>query len=75
MTPWWIGLGATFASVVYVGYQFTKLDCGPATTSVLAFIVLGASPTVYLFLMRLDVQELSESGRRDQDKAATSSHQ
>ena len=41
------------AAVIYVGYQFTTLQCGAGTAAFLAFIVLGVVPAVYLSLMYL----------------------
>jgi hypothetical protein len=61
MLPWWIGLAIILAAVLYVGYQFTTLDCGPAMAGVLAFIVLGVIPVVYLALMYLTLKSQSES--------------
>jgi hypothetical protein len=59
--PWWIGLAIVLAAVVYVGYQFTTLDCGPVTAGLLAFIVLGVIPAVYLALMYLTFKNQYES--------------
>lgn len=61
MLPWWIGLAIILAAVVYVGYQFTTLDCGPVTAGLLAFIVLGVIPVVYLALMYLTLKSQYES--------------
>jgi hypothetical protein len=64
LLPWWIGLVIIAVAVVYVGYQFTTLNCGPATAGSLAFIVLGVIPAVYLSLMYMTLksQAASESG-------------
>ena len=51
LTPWWIGLLIIVLAVGYVAYLFTTLDCDIAP--VLAFLVLGAVPIVYLVLMYL----------------------
>jgi hypothetical protein len=61
MLPWWIGLAIILAAVGYVGYQFTTLDCGPVTAGLLAFIVLGVIPVVYLALMYLTLKSQYES--------------
>jgi hypothetical protein len=61
MLPWWIGLAIILVAVVYVGYQFTTLDCGPVTAGLLAFIVLGVIPVVYLALMYLTLKSQYES--------------
>ena len=55
LLPWWIGLAIIAAAVLYIGYQFTKLasDCGPVAAGLLAFVVLGVIPAVYLALMYL----------------------
>jgi hypothetical protein len=63
LLPWWIGLAIILVAVVYVGYQFSTLGCGPGTAGVLAFIVLGVMPTVYLVLMYLTLRSQSESER------------
>jgi hypothetical protein len=59
---WWIGLAITAAAVAFVGYQFTREDCGPNEGS-LAFIVLGVIPAVYLSLMYLTLKSQAESER------------
>jgi hypothetical protein len=61
MLPWWIGLAIILVAVMYVGYQFTTLDCGPVTAGLLAFIVLGVIPVVYLALMYLTLKSQYES--------------
>ena len=61
MLPWWIGLAIILVAVVYVGYQFTMLECGPVTAGFLAFGVLGVIPAVYLTLMYLTLKSQSES--------------
>jgi hypothetical protein len=37
------------------------LNCGPVTTGILAFIVLGVNPAVYLSLMYLTLKGQAES--------------
>lgn len=64
LVPWWIGLAVIAAAVIYVGYQFTRLDCGPVQAGLLAFIVLGVIPVVYLVLMYLTLKSQSESERQ-----------
>jgi hypothetical protein len=61
LLPWWIGLAIILAAVIYVGYQFTTLECGAGTAGFLAFIVLGVVPAVYLSLMYLTLKSESES--------------
>jgi hypothetical protein len=61
LLPWWIGLAIVAAAVAYVGYQFTTLDCGPVTAGLLAFVVLGVIPVVYLTLMYITLKSQSES--------------
>jgi hypothetical protein len=61
LLPWWIGLAIILAAVIYVGYQFTTLGCGPGTAGFLAFIVLGVLPAVYLVLMYMTLKSQSES--------------
>jgi hypothetical protein len=63
LLPWWIGLTVIVAAVIYVGYQFTTLGCGPATAGSLAFIVLGVVPAVYLVLMYLTFKSQADSER------------
>jgi hypothetical protein len=63
LLPWWIGLAIILAAVVYVGYQFTNLGCGPGTAAFLAFIVLGVVPAVYMVLMYLTLKSQSDSER------------
>jgi hypothetical protein len=63
LLPWWIGLAITLAAVVYLGYQFTSLDCGPVGVGLLAFGVLGVIPAVYLILMYLTFKSQAESER------------
>ncbi len=65
LLPWWIGLAIIAAAVVYVGYQFSKLasDCGPVAAGLLAFIVLGIIPAVYLALMYLTFKSQADSER------------
>ena len=63
LLPWWIGLAIILGAVIYVGYLFTTLECGAGTAAVLAFIVLGAVPAVYLSLMYLTLKSQSESER------------
>ena len=63
LLPWWIGLAIILAAVIYVGYQFTTLQCGAGTAAFLAFIVLGVVPAVYLSLMYLTFRSQSESER------------
>lgn len=63
LLPWWIGLAIILAAVAYVGYQFTTLDCGPVTAGILAFIVLGVIPVVYLSLMYLTLKGQAASER------------
>jgi hypothetical protein len=60
LLPWWIGLVITAAAVAFVGYRFTRADCGPNESS-LAFIVLGIIPVVYLALMYLTLKSQAES--------------
>ena len=62
LLPWWIGLALIAAAVAYVGYQFTTLNCGPVTAGLLAFIVLGVVPVVYLILMYLTFRSQAEGG-------------
>lgn len=64
LLPWWIGLAVIAAAVLYVGYQFTTLDCGPAMAGGLAFIVLGIIPVVYLALMYLTLKSQADDERR-----------
>lgn len=63
--PWWIGLAIIAAAVVYIGYQFTNLapDCGPVAAGLLAFVVLGVIPVVYLGLMYLTFKSQADSER------------
>jgi hypothetical protein len=63
LLPWWIGLAIILAAVIYVGYQFTTLECGAGTAGFLAFFVLGVVPAVYLSLMYLTLRSQSESER------------
>jgi hypothetical protein len=63
LLSWWIGLAIILAAVVYVGYQFTNLACGPGIAGTLAFIVLGVMPAVYLVLMYLTLKSQSDSER------------
>lgn len=63
LLPWWIGLAIIVAAVVYAGYQFTTLECGPGTAGFLAFVVLGVVPVVYLALMYLTLRGQSDSER------------
>ena len=63
LLPWWIGLAIILAAVVYVGYQFTALECGPGPAAFLAFVVLGVVPAVYLSLMYLTFRSQSETER------------
>lgn len=63
LAPWWIGLAVILAAIIYVGYQFTTLECGAGRAGFLAFIVLGAVPAVYLILMYLTLKSQSESER------------
>ena len=63
LLPWWIGLAIIVAAVAYTGYQFTTLECGPVTAGILAFIVLGVIPIVYLSLMYLTLKDQSDSER------------
>jgi len=65
LLPWWIGLAIIAAAVVYIGYQFTKLasDCGPVAAGLLAFVVLGVIPAVYLGLMYLTFKSQADSER------------
>ena len=51
LLPWWIGFAVILAAVVYVTSVFATLDT--ETAPVLAFIVLGIIPVVYLVLMYL----------------------
>jgi len=50
LTPWWIGLAIILVAVVYAGYRFTCLECGPPSIPLLV-IILGIMPAVYLTLM------------------------
>ncbi len=61
--PWWIGLAIIVGAVVYTGYQFTTLECGPVNAGLLAFIVLGVVPIVYLTLMYLTLKGQADSER------------
>jgi hypothetical protein len=61
LLPWWIGLAIILVAVIYVGYQFTRLECGAGTAAFLAFVVLGVVPAVYLSLMYLTLKSQSES--------------
>ena len=63
LLPWWIGLVIIVAAVVYVGYQFSSLECGPIAAGLLAFGVLGVIPAVYLALMYLTFKSEAESER------------
>lgn len=63
LLPWWIGLAIILVAVIYVGYQFTTLGCGPGTAGSLAFIVLGVMPAVYLVLMYITLKSQSDSER------------
>jgi len=63
LLPWWIGLAIIVTAVVYIGYQFTTLECGPVAAGILAFIVLGVIPIVYLSLMYLTLKGQSDSER------------
>jgi hypothetical protein len=69
LLPWWIGLGIILAAVAYVAYAFASLD--NETVPVLAFIVLGVIPVVYLVLMYLSftsqAQAEDEIGRGGYD--------
>ena len=49
LLPWWIGLTIVLASVGYVAYLFASLETDSAP--LLAFIVCGVIPAVYLVLM------------------------
>jgi len=62
--PWWIGLAIVGAAVAYVAYLFSCLDCGPSRP-LLAFIVLGIIPVVYLVLMYLAFRSQADNERRD----------
>lgn len=64
LLPWWIGLAIIAAAVVYVGYQFTTLDCGPAMAGGLAFFVLGVIPVVYLALMYVTLKSQAYDERK-----------
>jgi hypothetical protein len=63
LLPWWIGLAVILALVVFVGYEFTTLGCGPGTAAFLAFIALGVLPAVYLVLMYLTFKSQADSER------------
>ena len=62
--PWWIGLGVIGAAVAYIAYQFSCIDCG-AEKPLLAFIVLGIIPVVYLALMYLAFRSQADDERRN----------
>lgn len=62
--PWWIGLAIIGAAVAYIAYQFSCVDCG-AEKPLLAFIVLGIIPVVYLALMYLAFRSQSDDERRN----------
>ena len=64
LLPWWIGLAVIIAAVVYLGYEFTGLECGPVGAGLLAFGVLGVIPAVYLVLMYLTFKSQAESERK-----------
>lgn len=64
LLPWWAGLAIILAAVIYVGYQFTTLSCGPGMAAFLAFVVLAVVPGVYLVLMYLTFKSQSESERK-----------
>jgi len=63
LLPWWIGIAIIVAAVMYVAYQFTRLDCGSGTAGFLAFVVLAVVPAVYLVLMYLTFKSEAESER------------
>ena len=62
LTPWWIGLAIIAAVVAYVAYLFATLETD--TAPVLAFIVVGVIPVVYLALMYVTFQ--SEAKAEDE---------
>ncbi len=51
LLPWWIGFAVILSAVVYVTYTFATLES--ETAPVLAFVVVGVIPVVYLVLMYL----------------------
>ena len=61
LLPWWIGMAIILVAAVYVGYQYTTLDCGPMTAGLLSFIGLGVMPTVYLTLTYMTLKSQSDS--------------
>jgi hypothetical protein len=63
LLPWWIGLAIIVAAVAYTGYQFPTRACGPVAAGLLAFIVLGVIPIVYLSLMYLTLKGQADSER------------
>ena len=59
LLPWWIGFAIIIASVAYVIYLFASLETDSAP--VLAFIVCGVIPAVYLFLMYITFQSEADT--------------
>jgi len=59
LLPWWIGFFIILAAVAYVAYVFATLENDAAP--VLAFIVLGVVPVVYLVLMYLTFTSQAEA--------------
>lgn len=51
LTPWYIGLAALLAAVIYTGYQMFVTGCEAPT--IVQLIVLLIVPGVYLALMYL----------------------
>jgi hypothetical protein len=64
LLPWWIGLAVILLAVLYVGYQFTTLQCGAGTAAFLAFVVLAVVPAIYLTLMYLTFRSQADSERK-----------
>jgi drug/metabolite transporter (DMT)-like permease len=69
LLPWWTGFAIVLASVIYVGVLFANLETDSAP--VLAFIVCGIIPVVYLYLMyvtfRSEANTEDELSRPDRD--------
>ena len=62
LTPWWIGLAVNIVAVIYAGYRFSRLECGPPSIFLLV-IILGVMPGVYLALMYVTLKDQARSER------------